>query len=76
VEIAKQLATLWGWLGEKRARNLEEADVKFRSLFNSPSISKIYTYGRIRNYGNVNSVLDLSAVGQGEAHIQHVVEGN
>jgi hypothetical protein len=58
VEMAKQLATLWRRLGGKRARNVEEADVKFRSSFNSPSISKKYNYGRIRNNGNVNSVSD------------------
>jgi hypothetical protein len=39
VEKAKQLATLWGQLGEKLGRNLEEADVKFRLSFTYPSIS-------------------------------------
>ena len=59
VEKAKQLATLWGQLGERLGQNLEEADGKFDSSFDYPPFPTKYSHGRIRNDSNVGSVCDL-----------------
>ena len=63
MERAKQLAMLWGRLGERLVRNLEETDGKFRPPFSYPSTFKKYNHITIRNDGNVGSVLDLSCGG-------------
>ena len=60
---AKQLAMLWGRLGERLGRNVEETDGKVGPSFKYPSIFKKYNHGATRNNGNVGSGLDLSCGG-------------
>jgi hypothetical protein len=54
VEKAKELATLWGQLGERLGRNLEEADFKFQPI--TPPFPTKCNHRTIRNDGNIGSV--------------------